>query len=103
MLLPSLLTQEHEARSFFDTLQTTVEIQPLCILMQCYYLLLQASLSLCGDFQKFGAKFPLACKLLIRHCRLIVLYLAQIELIFLLVSDTVLCFGFGIRITLIAH
>lgn len=49
----------------------------------------------------FGVKFSLAFKLLIRFCRLIVQYLALIELIFLLVPGTVLCFGF--RITLIIH
>ena len=68
--LPSLLTQEHEVRSFFETSQSTVEIHSLCILMQCYYLLLQSSLSLYGDYQMFGAKFALACELLIRHYRL---------------------------------
>lgn len=47
----------------------------------------------------FGAKFPLACELLIKHCRLIDLYLARIELIFLLV----LCFGFSVTITLVIH
>lgn len=51
----------------------------------------------------FGAKFPLACELLIRHRRLIDLYLAQIELIFLLVPGTVLCFGFSVTITLVIH
>lgn len=63
--LPSLLTQERDARSFFETSQSTVENHSLC-----YYLLLQSCEPLYGDYQMFGAKFVLACKLLIQHYRL---------------------------------
>lgn len=51
----------------------------------------------------FGAKFSLACKLLIRHCRLIVLYFDWIKLIFLLEPGTVLWFGFSVTVALMIH